>query len=379
MNLKKIKNYLFGIPKQEKILLSDIADVLGSKVAKTIERDVKYGLRSISKKDERIPTGVITYPVISGHKSDWNNKLSSDARKKAFDSISSGAFNYMASDIAPHIVGYDKIKEAVCLLLLSKEQLHILLLGDPGTGKTDILRAAEKLASKSAFGLGSGTSGAGLGVTYARGERHDGLLLQAHKGLCLIDELNLMKKDDRAYLYNAMEKGFITFDKGGRHETFPADIRVLATANPKGDRFKGSDVDELRSQLPFEAALLSRFHLVFLLRRPDKDGFARIAKSIVKNQKKRSLYTSFFKEYISYARELDVVFPDTLEQQVTDAARKIKEHEDEILIEVSPRLIKGIIGFSKASARSELRTTVTKKDVDRVISIYEDSLGIHLG
>jgi len=95
-----------------------------------------------------------------------------------------------------------------------------------------------------------------------------------------------MKKDDMASLYNAMEKGFITYDKGGKHHKFSARISVLATANPKKDKFQGRDIAELKKQIPFDSALLSRFHMVFLVMNPDVDEFRRIARSIIKDEKK---------------------------------------------------------------------------------------------
>ena len=71
----------------------------------------------------------------------------------------------------------------------------------------------------------------------------------AHEGLCCIDELNLMKKTDMAALYSAMEKGIITYNKGGNNKKIPCEVRVQATANPNGDRFVGKSLSILKIDL----------------------------------------------------------------------------------------------------------------------------------
>ena len=72
-----------------------------------------------------------------------------------------------------------------------------------------------------------------------------GLLPQADQGIAAIDELNLLKSADMGNLYNSMEKGFVRYDKGSNHIQLESRVRVLATANPKGDKFTGC-VEELR-------------------------------------------------------------------------------------------------------------------------------------
>lgn len=375
----RIKEAFKGYSDDEESLLELAREALSKDDFKTLKRSVIDDKTLLIPSIIKLPQGTLLYPTLKkAHSKDFNTKIHAYAFSQAFEGFSQHAFETISEAIAPNIVGMQDIKRAATLQLFADERLHILLLGDPGTGKTEILRSANHLARKSSMGLGSGTSGAGLSAAYAKGEMQLGLLPQADKGLCCIDELNLMKKDDRAALYNAMEKGFITYNKGGRSEKFSADVRVLSTANPKGDRFEGDDVDELKKQLPFDPALVSRFHFVFLIRKPDIDEFVHIAKNIAKGKQERHDNTTFYKAYIAHARTLNVKFPKALEPLVTAAAKHVKEHEKELLIEVSPRIVKGIIGFAKASARSELRKTVEEKDVQRVLEILGNSLGLQL-
>jgi len=202
---------------------------------------------------------------------------------KAFSEFSANAHDMIPKLIALNIVGMEEVKKATAVQLFARfdEPVHILLLGDPSTGKTDILRSASRLHPISSFGLGSGTTGVGLTVTVKGQEVTKGLLPMADRGLCAIDELNLMEDKDRAALYNAMEKGFLTYDKAGKHYKFDARVKIIATANPKGDKFVGWTLETLKKQLPFDTALLSRFHLVFLIRKPDIEKFVEISRKII--------------------------------------------------------------------------------------------------
>jgi replicative DNA helicase Mcm len=305
-----------------------------------------------------------------------NAKIREAVQQQSFHDFAKEAWELLPTVIAPQIIGMDDVKRAAALQLFAKEPAHILLLGDPGTGKTDILRAASQLAPKSAFGLGSGTSGAGLVVTIKGKEICQGLLPMADGGLCAIDELNLMKDESRAGLYNAMEKGFVTYSKGGNHVRFDARVNVIATANPRGDKFIGNDLKGLKKQLPFDSALLTRFHLVFIVRKPGVKEFADISRRIARGEKRSVAQADidFVKAYAQFANKLSPKFPKELEEEVVAFAEKLKMNEKRYLAEISPRIVVGLMHFAKASARLELRDTVTQQDLERVEKLVENSL-----
>ncbi len=305
-----------------------------------------------------------------------NEKIRAAVQEKLFHDFAQEAYEMLPQLIAPNIIGMDDVKKAAMLQLFATEPVHLLLLGDPGTGKTDILRSASQLAPVSAFGLGSGTSGAGLVVTVKGKEVAKGILAQADGGLCAIDELNLMKEESRAGLYNAMEKGFVTYSKGGNHLRFDARVNVIATANPRGDKFIGDDLTGLKKQLPFDSALLTRFHLLFIVRKPDLKQFAEISRRIVRNEKKTvsEADNAFAKAYVAFAQKTTVTFPKNLEDSIVAFAEKLKTNEKRYLIDVSPRIVVGLMNLTKASARLELREKVEKKDLDRIMHLVEQSL-----
>ncbi len=280
--------------------------------------------------------------------------------------------------IAPNILGMDDIKEAVLLQLFSKERFHILLLGDPGTGKTDILRSVSAISPINSFGLGSGTSGAGLSVSMKGKDVQKGLLLLANNGLCCIDELNLMKKTDRAALYSAMEKGIVTYDKGSMHKSFQARVKILATANPVGDRFVGQSLSIIKQQVPFDSALLSRFHLVYITRKPGVKELVFITRKIIKSTatRLREEDLCYIKDYVAYALKQEVLFDKTHASLVADFIEDVKLHENKYLIEISPRLVHGIMRMAQARARLFLRDKTEEEDVKEAIRLVKQSLVI---
>jgi DNA replicative helicase MCM subunit Mcm2 (Cdc46/Mcm family) len=312
----------------------------------------------------------------------WIEELDKRIRSKFFElrfrEFAERAYASVGQFIAPNIIGLQEAKQAAALQLFSKEPVHILLLGDPGTGKTDVLRSAKEISPVGAFGLGSGTSGAGLAVTVKGKKVLPGLLPSAHKGICCIDELNLMKKEDYAALYNAMEKGFITYDKGGHHYRFDAEVRVLGTANPQGDKFKSYTLSSLKEQMPFDSALLTRFHLVFIVKKANLAEFAEIAEKIVSEDKVKVKINDiiFLRRYARFANSLDVEIPRELADKIKDFVTGLKEKEPEFLFEVTPRTIIGITRLAKASARMELRSIVEGKDLERVFNIVTKAYNI---
>ena len=383
--LNTIKDAAFllrNLSEKEQEDLNKIKDLnlLSEKELETLEKlmkqrkaEIKWkslGLSFFTRDENKVP-------VIFGG-DELNNKINSGILGKKFHLFSEKVWDVLPKLIAPEIVGMDDAKKMATLQLFSKERFHILLLGDPGTGKTEILRAASEFAPISSFGLGSGTSGVGLSVTVIGKEVHPGLLPMADNGVCCIDELNLMKDGDRASLYNAMEKGFVAYDKGGHHYQFDARIRVLATANPKGDEFVGDCVDDFKKSLPFDPALLSRFHVVFFVRKPRIEEFIAIAEKLVEGTSKsiKEQDIEFIKNYIKLAEKIDVEFNPQFKNEIKIFAGDIRIHEDELLISVTPRVVVGIMRLALASARMELRKKVEKEDLRRAIEVFEASLKV---
>lgn len=381
----RLSNFVRKFVGSDSVGIKDLKDALPEKRLKVIRELLSKDLIKIENVEiDSQFVEDMTYPQIISlstkvDASEVNSDIQQHFMKEIYESFSSKAFDVIPSVIASNIQGMEEIKKAAALQLFSKQPVHILILGDPGTGKTDILRASFKLAPISSFGLGSGTSGAGLVATVKGSKIMKGLLPLADGGVCCIDELNLMKEESRAGLYNAMEKGFVTYDKGGHHYKFDAHIKVLATANPKGDKFTGDTIEKLKEELPFDSALLTRFHLSFFVRKPDLEKFKEIASSIASGKKYELSKgdIDFIKGYIEFVNKKEVHdIRKTLQKKVVDFISDIKKDEKNYLIEVSPRLVLGFMRMCKALALIEGREDVEEKDIDRIKEIVMASLKI---
>jgi replicative DNA helicase Mcm len=371
---------------KEKQLVSQIEEMLPYKDAKDVAKYKKQF--KIEFSEAKLGTTIAMNPsfaqIVAKDTSmkefaeETNKKIREAIMQKQFEAFSKEAYAMLPTIIAPNIMGMEDVKIAAAIQLFATEPVHMLLLGDPGTGKTDILRGMSQLAPISAFGLGSGTSGVGLVATIKGKEIHKGLLPMADGGLCAIDELNLMKDENRAGLYNAMEKGFVTYSKGGTHARFDARVNVIATANPRGDKFIGDDLKGLKKQLPFDSALMTRFHLMFIVRKPDMQQFSEISRKIVRNEKKTVAQADidFVRQYVDRASKIKVSFPKELEDDVVAFAEKLKSNEKRYLSEISPRIVVGLMNLAKAAARMELRDKVTQQDLERVEKLVENSLSL---
>jgi replicative DNA helicase Mcm len=386
--LGDVMKSLLPLPGRKRHALKEMASYLSKKEL----ADVKYlaQLRVIGFHDDTFDTIIVphtSWPQLTQARDDEelhtflvrvNRKIADGAKLAVFQKFKKEALEKIGGIVAPNLVGMQPLKEAAALQLFANEPIHILLLGDPGTGKTEILRSIEKLAPHAVFGLGSGASKAGLIGVYEGKEFLPGLMVEANGGVALIDELNLLKKEDRAGLYSAMEKGFVTYDKKGKHERFETEIRVLSTANPKGDTFVGRDVKFLKTQLPFDDALLSRFHLLFLLRKPKGKELEAITRKIVRDDVREldDGDARFVREYVQHAEKLQVAFDDKYESMIVDFIENLKSREQNFLVEIGPRTVIGIIRMAKAFARARLSRNTSADDVEAAMKLMEGALAI---
>lgn len=386
-NMLDLLRLVFPLPKEKRMLVQRIQRHLSKKEAKDLAYLVKEKKLDVQEKRRPVSSLVFqhfSYPEvlpmaegkeIKSYADAFNRRIHQTIVAHMFRQFSKHALEKITKIIAPHIYGFDYIKEAIALQLFAKDRFHILLLGDPGTGKTELIRFANVLGPISSFGLGSGTTGAGLSITVQGKEITKGLLPMAHEGICCIDELNLMKKEDTGSLYNAMEKGFVTYDKGSTHIRYDAEVRILATANPKGDTI-GNSVAAIKKQLPFSPALLSRFHLVYVLHKPSTEAFLGITKQILHKHKSNldGEDQLFIQEYIKFSEKIDVEFDSSLEPMISTFMEQLKKDESSFVVEVNPRLVVGIMHMAKARARAFLRTTTKKEDVQAALDLVELAL-----
>jgi replicative DNA helicase Mcm len=227
--------------------------------------------------------------------------------------------------IAPSIYGYEHIKESIALLLFGgvakvlpdglkiRGESNILMIGDPGTAKSQLLRYVATLAPRALYTSGKGTSAAGLTVAVLRdsdtGEftLEAGALVLADRGVCCIDELDKMRKEDRSSIHEALEQRTVSIAKAGIVATLNARCSIIAAANPKLGRYVPSRSAAENINLP--VTILSRFDVIWIVRdQPSEETDQIKAEHILRlhtigvSEQEPPIPMELLRKYISYAK-----------------------------------------------------------------------------
>ncbi|XP_022642568.1 probable DNA helicase MCM9 isoform X3 [Vigna radiata var. radiata] len=307
--------------------------------------------------------------------------------------------NAILRGICPQVFGLFTVKLAVALTLIGgvqhvdasgtriRGESHLLLVGDPGTGKSQFLKFAAKLSNRSVITTGLGSTSAGLTVTAVKdgGEwmLEAGALVLADGGLCCIDEFDSMREHDRATIHEAMEQQTISVAKAGLVTTLSTRTTVFGATNPKGQY----DPDQpLSVNTTLSGPLLSRFDIVLVLldtKNPDWD--AVVSSHILSEAESDSttndedLINSWplatLKRYIHYVkehfrpvltREAEIVISSYYQLQ-----RKSATHN---AARTTVRMLESLIRLAQAHARLMFRNEVTRLDAITAILCIESSM-----
>jgi len=306
----------------------------------------------------------------------------------------------IVKSIAPAILGHDNIKEAVALQLFGcspieladgtriRGDTHILLTGEPGTAKSQILKWMANVSPRGIYTSGMKSTGAGLTAAAVKDELAGGWTLEAGAlviadgGLASIDEFEKMNKEDSAAVLESLEQQTISIAKAGIIATLNTRTAVLAATNPKWGRFDNNK--PIAQQLVLDPVLLSRFDLIFILKdKPSPDQDRSIAEHVVQlhaQQKapKPPVDSEFLRKIVIYARKnVNPKFDDKdAQKQVVNFFvdwRKAAVQQD-LPIPTTIRQLEAIIRLSKSYARLRLSNSVSVEDVSRAIKLVKESL-----
>lgn len=338
--------------------------------------------------------------IMSLNKSDESENMSNELTPDEIQELSKGDFyTRMASSLAPEIYGHLDVKKALLMLLIGgvdkspdgmkiRGNINICLMGDPGVAKSQLLGYISRLALRSQYTTGRGSSGVGLTAAIMKdpvtGEMmlEGGALVLADQGVCCIDEFDKMADTDRTAIHEVMEQQTISIAKAGIMTCLNARVSILAAANPAYGRYNIKRTIEQNVQLP--AALLSRFDLLWLMQdKPDRENDLRLAQHItfVHSHGKQpatnieALDMNLIRRYIGLCKRKNPTIPKDLTDYIVgsyvELRREARNSKD--MTFTSARNLLGILRLSTALARLRLANAVEKSDVAEALRLLEMS------
>lgn len=306
------------------------------------------------------------------------------------------AYDKLIASFAPHIYGHETLKESILLLIVGsvtkkledgstrRGDINVLMVGDPGTAKSEMLKFAAKIAPRGLYTSGRGSTAAGLTAAVIRDKSgimmlEAGAVVLGDQGLVCIDEFDKIKPEDRSALHEVMEQQTCSVAKGGIVATLNARTSILAAANPmygKYDPYKN-----ITENVNLPVPLLTRFDLIFIVRDiPEREKDNLVASHILEIHKdtehaaKPAIEIDLFSKCLSYARETE----PALTQEAIDIIRSyymdMRKVESEGMITVTPRQLEGLVRLATARARLLLKDRVDAEDASRAIYLVEQML-----
>ena len=269
-------------------------------------RQIEEGRSKTGKFKTYLDGRAIDFEESSGEDLD----ITTDEKQRIHD-LADGAegdpLDLAADALVPKIRGYDHVKRAAILQLVGGEHvrypngatdrgdIHMLLIGDPSTGKSELVDAVERVAPRAAAVSASNTGKAGMTASAVRDDFGDGewslkpgAFAKANGGMVCVEELDDLEAEKRAAMLEPMSKQSIAVSKAGINTRLQTRVGVIAAANPEHGRF--DQYEPVSEQFVFGSAMLSRFDLIYtFVDTPDPDADAEIADHIADHRRQGKL------------------------------------------------------------------------------------------
>ncbi|MFC1591256.1 ATP-binding protein, partial [Thermodesulfobacteriota bacterium] len=307
----------------------------------------------------------------------------------------------LKKSFAPSIYGHDDIIEGLIIQIVSgvrkkkddgtikRGDIHILMIGDPGAGKSVLLGRVSTLVPSARQANGKGASGVGLTAATIKDEFLGGWTFQAgtlvlsHRTIAIVDEFDKMNKDDRDHMHEALEQQTVTISKAGVQAQLRCECSLLAGANPKYSRFDPY-AKTIAEQIDLPPTLINRFDLIFAVQDiPDPHKDKKIAERILKTHQQEmectvEIETTLLRKYLFLAKTYNPIITDEAKRELIKYYLKIRntgQTESGIkAIPLNARQLEALIRMSEAFAKLRLSKEVRKCDANKAISILDKCL-----
>ena len=310
-------------------------------------------------------------------------------------------FELLWKSLAPEVYGYENVKKGLILQLfegnrpvddtfktdtMERWTIHILLIGDPGIGKSQLIQSVKKRAPKNITISGTNTSQAGLTVSTVKDEltgtwtMEAGATVLADTGVLCIDEYDKLKPSAQKSLNEPMGQLSVSSAKAGLVQTMSARTSILAGANPKYSKF--NKFNPYRDQLDIPESNLSRFDLIFVLEdEVDETKDSNLAEALLNKNfilgNDEIIDVDLFKKYITWVKGncFPVLSDDAkvlLRDFYVNTRQEAENNNDGKPI--TARDLKALERLSIARAKCENRSEATIEDAIEAIEIYSGAL-----
>ncbi|KAJ2652368.1 DNA helicase mcm9 [Coemansia sp. RSA 1250] len=298
--------------------------------------------------------------------------------------------------MCPQVYGLFYVKLAVILVLISgvarcddaglrvRGEAHLLLVGDPGTAKSQFLKYAAKLMPRAVLTTGIGSTSAGLTVTAVKDgpewQLEAGALVLADRGLCCIDEFGSIRESEKSTILEAMEQQSISVAKAGIVCKLNARCSVLAAMNPRGKYDIGSS---LTINTALSTPLLSRFDLILvLLDTHDEQWDTRVSSFLLSGSRQTEGTASEdqwsfdkLQAYIAYVKTAFQPTTTPASEQVLTRYYQMQRQRDSLnAARTTIRLLESLIRLAQAHARLMFRNKVLLADAVMAVVLMESTM-----